>query len=252
MPTITTSISTLGKQINTTTIGILAEINSDRTDRTSIRANYADALGLLADTVTLIDTLSRANQESLYWRWYWVFLCGVFRFNLWRCIYSVRTTRPDKIWSDNVLQTFDASSLPTVMQHLFALVTQALENLREVETVICNFDEEVQVVVGTGFLVHITRRYSQVLAASTILKIFGDTERGKQLLSEDDFQYPRLLANSTKWTPENVGPLPGARRLSVSFKQKVFLGCLIAACLSLYCHPFRSSFIFGLVIYWVF
>lgn len=125
------------------------------------------------------------------------------------------------------------------MQHFFALVTLSLHNLREVESLICDFDDEVQVVVGTGFLVYMIRRYSQVLAQSAVLRMFGDTEDGKRLLSEDDFQYPKLLVDFSKWTcASDPAGRPSERSwLSASYTLAALLGCFIALSLSYFITP---------------
>ena len=244
------SISELGRQINISILVILKEVNLGCINPTSARTELNNALGLLAETVTLVDILSQANQEPLPRRWYWVFICGIIRSNLWRYIYSTRSTRTNDVWGDDVLQLFEALPQPIIMQHLFALVTQSLVNLREIESLICDFDDRLQVVTGTGFLIYALQRYGQVLAQLTILKIFGDTEDGRRLLSEDDFQHPKLLIDPSKCTytrGEEADTYFRRGRFVVSHTQMLLLGCSVALSLSLLLHLFGSDVSSGVI-----
>ena len=119
------------------------------------------------------------------------------------------------------------------MQYLFVLVTQSLVNLREIESVICTFDEEVRVVTGMGFLIYLLQRYRQVLAQFTILKMFGDTEDGRRLLLEDDFQYPKLLVDPSKRTYTNDEQVDiRVKRRQFSVSHTILLGFFIALSVS--------------------
>ena len=233
MLVITKSISELGRQINTSILIILKEVSSCSAIPISARTDLNNVLRLLEETVTLAGILSRANQELSPWKWYWVFICGIMRSNLWKHIYFIRSIRTNDLWSDGILQLLGASPQPTDMQYLFVLVTQSLVNLREIESVICAFDEEVRVVTGMGFLIYLLQRYRQVLAQFTILKIFGDTEDGRRLLLEDDFQYPKLLVDPSKRTYTNDEQVDiRVKRRQFSVSHTILLGFFIALSVS--------------------
>jgi hypothetical protein len=102
---------------------------------------------------------------------------------------------PQAIWNDAVVRSFEGAKLSTAHTHIFALVTLALTNLRNIELALSGFGEHTTVVVGPSILIHTLRHTAHAL--SLWMTIYGHLCTKKtelvRILHEDNFLYTKLL-----------------------------------------------------------
>jgi len=120
------------------------------------------------------------------------------------------------------------------------LVTTAINDLRNVEYALHNYDENVSALVGAGILIQALRHFERLLAQ---WMIFHSLEYMKpHLLSSDHLLFPKILKKAVVRPTTQPGGKPIFSHSTYSFL--ALLLCLVASAWSL--HPLRMAIIFSI------
>jgi len=143
----------------------------------------------------------------------------------------------DDIWDPAILQCLKTKEPSFLLTELFALVTTAINDLRNVEFALCNYDENVSALTGAGILIHALRHFERLLSQWTIFHLLEYI--GPHLLSQDHLLFPKILIK-----PVRPKTKPGGRRVfsHPTYSFLLLSLCLVVSVWSL--HPLRIAIIF--------
>ncbi|KIM90391.1 hypothetical protein PILCRDRAFT_812129 [Piloderma croceum F 1598] len=160
--------------------------------------DLAIALESFSQTMDLVEQLVQcapiAFQQGWPWSWYLyrpILNCLVLSFPAHLSI------NPYAVWNVDILQSFKINKPPLGFGHLFSLTTIAITNIQIIEFTLCNYDEHMSTLVGTGILVHSIRHLKHILAQWMILQGLDYVGPERRLLAKDHFLFPKLVTNPT-------------------------------------------------------
>ena len=204
--------------------------------------DLAIALASFAKTMDLIEQLVQYHPTNVHdWRWFSFFLH--FHISRFPPNQGSNTTTND-IWDPAILQSLKTKNPPFPIRHLFASVTTAINDLRNVEYALLNYDENVSALVGAGILIQVLRHFERLLAQWMIFHSLEYME--PHLLSRDHLLFPKILRKaSVRPTTQPRGkPTSSIFSHSTTYSLLALLLCLIASTRSL--HPLRMAILFSL------
>jgi hypothetical protein len=227
---ITGAINGLIPQIRIYAANIFSDIDPTQASGALQAASLVDlatALASFAETMDVIEQLVQYNPINAHdWRWISFFVhIQISRFSL------NQASNAAAIWNPAILQSIKTKSPPFPLTQLFALVTTTINNLRNVEYALCNYDENVSALIGAGIFIHALRHFERLLSQWMTFHLFDYME--PQLLSRDHLLFPKILIEPV------IGPTtqPGGKLIFSYpiYSFLAFLLCLVVSGCSL--HP---------------
>ena len=195
------------------------------------------ALASFAEIMDLLEVLVQYDPTNVHdWLWISFFLhTHTSRFPSHQ---GSNTT--DEFWNPAILQSLKTKNPPFALRHLFALVTTAINDLRSVEYALCNYDENVNALVGVGILIQALRHFERLLSQWMIFHSLKYIE--PHLLSRDHLLFPKILMKAAVRPMTQPGGKPIFSHPTYSFLALLLF--LVASAWSL--NPLRMAIIFSL------
>lgn len=222
------TINCLIPQMRIYAANIFSDIDSNQASGALQAASLLDlaiALASFAETMDLLEQLVQYNPTKVHdWRWISSFLqVHISRFPL------NKTSNTTTTWDPAILQSLKTKGPPFLLRQFFSLVTASINDLRNVEYALCNYDENVSALVGAGILIHALRHFERLLAQWTLFHLLEYMEL--HLLSKDHILFPKILIKPI------VRPTtqPGGKLISsyATYSFFALLLCLVASAWSL-------------------
>ena len=195
------------------------------------------ALASFAEILDLLEVLVRYDPTNAHdWHWISFFL----HIHISRFSSNQGSNTTDLIWDPAILQSMKTKNPPFALSHLFALITTAINDLRNVEYALFNYDENVNALVGAGILIEVLRHFERLLSQWMVFHSLEYIE--PHLLSRDHLLFPKILKKAAVRPTTQPGGKPIFSHPTYSFL--ALLLCLISSAWSL--HPLRMAIIFSL------
>lgn len=198
------------------------------------------ALASFAEIMDLLEQLVQYDPTNVR-DWRWIFSC--LHFHISKFLppnHGSINTDTNAIWDPAILQSFKTKNPPLPLRHLFALITTAINDLRNVEYALFNYDENVSALVGAGVLIQVLRHFERLLAQWMVFHSLEYME--PHLLSRDHLLFPKILRKADVRPTTQPGGKPIFSHPTYSIL--ALLLCLVASAWSL--HPLRIAIIFSL------
>ena len=236
---ITSAIDCLIPQMRYYAANIFSDIDPTQASEALQSASLVDltiALASFAEVMDLLEQLVHYDPTNVRdWRWISFFL----HFHISRFPPN-EGSNADAIWDPAILKSLKTNKPPFPLTHLFALVTTAINDLRNVEYALFNYDENVSALVGAGILIQALRHLERLLAQ---WMVFQSLEYMKpHLLSNDHLLFPKILWKVVARPTTQPGGKPIFSHLTHLLL--ALLLCLVSSVWSL--HPLRMAIIFSL------
>jgi hypothetical protein len=194
------------------------------------------ALASFAEVLDLLEQIVQYDPTNVHdWRW----ISFLLHFHI-SVFPSNQGSNTEAIWDPAILQSLKTKNSPFPLRHLFALVTTAINDLRNVEYALFNYDENVSALVGAGILIQVLRHFERLLAQWMIFHSLEHME--PHLLSRDHLLFPKILRKAAvRPMTQPDGDLIFSHPI---YSFLALLLCLVSSAWSL--HPLRIAIIFSL------
>ena len=199
--------------------------------------DLAIALASFAEIMDLLEQLVQYDPTNVH-NWHWISFLLHFHISRFPPNQGSNT---DSIWDPDILQSLKTKNPPFLLTHLFTLVTTSINDLRNVEYALINYDENVSALVGAGVLIQALRHFERLLAQWMIFHLLEYVE--PHLLSRDDLLFPKILKKAVIRPTTQPGGNPNIFS-HPTYTFLAFLLCLVTSAWSL--HPLRMAIIFSL------
>ena len=238
---ITAAIDCLIPQMRLYAANIFSDIDPTQATEALQSASLVDLAIALASFAEIMDLLEQLVQydPTMVHDWHWISFFLHFHISRFPPNQGSNT---DAIWDPAILKSLKTKNPPFPLRHLFALVTTAINDLRNVEYTLLNYDENVSALVGAGILIQVLRHFERLLAQWTIFHSIEYME--PHLLSRDHLLFPKILRKTAIRPTTQLDDSKPIFSSHPTYSIFALLLCLVASAWSL--NPLRMAIIFSL------
>ncbi|KAF8801456.1 hypothetical protein BYT27DRAFT_7147448 [Phlegmacium glaucopus] len=236
---LTGAINCLIPQMRIYAANIFSDIDLTQANGALQAASLVDlavSLASFAEVMDLFEHLVQYNPINVHdWRW----ISSLLYFQISRFPLN-QASNATSTWDPAILESLKTKEPPFLFTQLFALVTTSINDLRNVEYALCNYDKNVSALVGAGILIHALRQFERLLAQWMIFHSLEYIE--PHLLSKDHLLFPKILTKPIVRPTTQPDGKPISSHPTYSFL--ALLLCLVASAWSL--NPLRMAILFSL------